>query len=169
MLTGPPLPLPLDLPIKQLLALTYVHFSVGAWVRDGPRELRLRLTGAGRRSRILISRDLGLLLRRCRRIVLRQESEAVVLEAEVLIRWRALQVVTGIPCLPGPQLLREIFPEAYFEETGFSMPILEHVPEEVLAECITHGIPVAESRIVYDPVRSELLPPQSTHNSPQSV
>jgi hypothetical protein len=149
MFTGPPLPLPLDFPIQQLLALSHVHLGVGAWVRDGPRELRLRLTGAGRRSRVLISRDLGLLLRRCRRIVLREGSETVVLEPQVLIRWRALQVVTGTPCLPPPQVLREIFPEAYLEATGFSVPIQDHVPEEVLAECVTHGIPVVESRVVY--------------------
>jgi hypothetical protein len=149
MFTGPPLPLSLDFPIQQLLALTHEHFGVGAWLRDGPRELRLRLTGAGRRSRVLISRDLGLLLRRCRSIVLREGSKAVILGADALIRWRALQVVTGTPCLPRPQLLREIFPHAYFEATGFSVPILHHIPEEVLAECVTHRIPVVGSRIVY--------------------
>jgi hypothetical protein len=150
MFTGPPLPLPLDFPIQQLLSLTHVHFGVGAWVRDGPRELRLRLTGAGRRSRVLISRDLGLLLRRCRSVALREGSEAVVLKADVLIRWRALQVVTGTPCLPHPGLLREIFPGAYaYTREGFSVPIQNDAPEEVLAECLTHGIPVVESRIVY--------------------
>jgi hypothetical protein len=149
MFTGPPLPLSLDFPIQQLLALTHVHSGVGAWVRDGPRELRLRLRGAGGRSKVLISRDLGLLLRRCRSIVLREGSKAVVLGVDVLIRWRALQVVTGAPCLPPPQVLREIFPEAYLEATGFSVPIQDDVPEEILAECVTHGIPVVESRVVY--------------------
>ncbi len=149
MFTGPPLPLPLDFPIQQLLALIHGHLGGGAWVRDGPREFRLRLTRAGRCARVLISRDLGLLLRRCPQIVLREGSDPVVLETQVLIRWRALQVVTGTPCLPPPQLLREVFPEAYFEATGFRVSIQQHVPEQVLAECVTRGIPVVESRVVY--------------------
>jgi hypothetical protein len=149
MFTGPPLPLSLQLPVHRLLALAHGHVGVGAWVRDGPRELRLRLAGAGRRARVLISSDLGMLLRRCRTIVLREGSDAVVLQADVLIRWRALQVVTGTPCLPQPGLLKEIFPGAYLETTGFQVPIENQAPEEVLVQCVTHGIPVAKSRVVY--------------------
>ena len=147
--TGPPLPLALDIPIQQLLTLTHAIPAAGAWVREGPRELRIRLNGQGYRARILLSRDLGLLLRRCRMIVVRKESEAVVLKAQTLILWRALQVVTGIPCLPPPPLLREIFSGAYCEMTAFHVPLANRPPEEVLAECVTHGIRVVASRIVY--------------------
>jgi hypothetical protein len=149
MFTGPPLPLSLDIPIQQLLAVSHAQPGMGVWVRNGPRELRLRLTGRCRRSRILISSDLGMLLRRCRHIALREGTEMRVLEARVLIRWRALQVVTGIPFLPQPEMLREIYPDAYVCTGGFEVPLDSRAPEEVLGECVSHGIPVAESRIVY--------------------
>jgi hypothetical protein len=149
MFTGPPLPLSLDITIRHLLELTHGLPSAGAWVREAPRELRMRLSDPGRRSRILISRDLGLLLRRCRKIVLRSGSDAVVLEASVLIQWRALQVVTGTPCLPAPERLKEIFPEAHLDASSFEVPIQSRLPEEVLTDCLLHGIPVAESRVVY--------------------
>jgi hypothetical protein len=150
MLTGPPLPLSLDISIQQLLALTHARPGIGVWVRDGPRELRLRLAGNGQRSSILISRDLGMLLRRCRKIALREGSNARVLEAVVVIRWRTLQVITGTPCLPPPEMLREIYPDAYVCADGFQVPVHSRPPEEVLGECVSHGIPVAESRIVYE-------------------
>jgi hypothetical protein len=150
MFTGPPLPLTLDIPIQQLLALTDAIPAAGAWVREGPRELRVRLSGQRRRARILISRDLGLLLRRCRNIVLRAGSEVVMLQAHTIIRWRALQVVTGTPCLPHPGLLKEMFPGVSYETQGFSVPVGDQTPEEVLSECLSHGVPVQASRIVYD-------------------
>ena len=98
---------------------------------------------------VLISGDLGFLLRRCSEIAVREGSQPLVLESELLIQWRALQVVTGTPYLPGPERLKELFPQAEIDDLGFHVPTQSCAPEEVLANCVTHGIPVAESRIIY--------------------
>lgn len=99
--------------------------------------------------RVLVSPDLGFLLGRCNRLALREGDQPVILEAELLIQWRALQVVTATPFLPGLTRLSAIFPGAHLDPSGFQVPIPTQSPEEVLAECLTHGIPVAGSRIVY--------------------
>ena len=122
---------------------------MGAWLRGCGRELRLYISAAGRCSSVLISGDLGLLLRRSSRVAVREGSQPVVLEAEVLIGWRALQVVTGTPYLPCLERLTALFPRAHLNPAGFQVPIESRAPEEVLADCLTHGIPVAGSRIIY--------------------
>lgn len=149
MFSGPPLPLPHDFPLLQLAHLITSRNSVGAWLRGCNRELHLSVIAGGLCSQFLISGDLGRLLRCCSQIVVREGLEARVLESELLIRWRALQVVTGTHYLPGSERLREIFPRAQHTSTGFSVPIEGCAPEEVLACCLTHGIAVAESRIIY--------------------
>jgi hypothetical protein len=89
----------------------------------------------------------------------------VVLEAELLIQWRVLQVVTGTPYLPGLERLSDIFRTAHLDPTGFQIPIPTRTPEEVLGECLAYGIPVAGSRIVYRapasrrPVALDRVPP----------
>jgi hypothetical protein len=98
---------------------------------------------------MLLSGDLGLLLRRCCRVAVRDRWRARVLTAEALIHWRALQVVTATPCLPSQQKLREIFPSAILDEQSFLVLMQEATPETVLAECLRFGILVTESRIVY--------------------
>jgi hypothetical protein len=103
----------------------------------------------GSRLQILISPDLGFLLGRCSHVALREGDELVILEAERLIEWRTLQVVTGTPFLPGLKRLHAMFPGAHLDPNGFQVPISAQSPEEVLAECLTHGIPVSGSRIVY--------------------
>jgi hypothetical protein len=147
MFSGPPLPLSPDFPLQRLVSLTPTLTHLGAWVRGRTRDLLLSLTD--RRCQVLISGDLGVLLRRCRQIALREGNRPVLLDAEQLIRWRALQVVTARPHLPCPELLKEIFPEAFLDPAGFMVPTQTRTPEEVLAECVVLGIPVAESRIVY--------------------
>jgi hypothetical protein len=72
-----------------------------------------------------------------------------VLAAELLIQWRALQVVTGMPYIPCLERLTEIFPGAHLNPAGFHVPLSTRPPEEVLADCLAHGIPVAGSRIIY--------------------
>jgi hypothetical protein len=147
MFSGPPLPLSPDFPIKRLVSLTSTLSHFGAWVRGRTRDLLLGLTDCG--FPVLISGDLGVLLRHCRQIALREGNRPVILDAEQLIQWRALQVVTARPHLPCPELLKEVFPEAFLDPAGFKVPIQTRTPEEVLAECLVLGIPVAESRIVY--------------------
>jgi hypothetical protein len=102
---------------------------------------------------VLISGDLGLLLRRCAQVVVREDERAVLLESELLIQWRALQVVTATPYLPCPHRLTELIPNLEISDGGFHVPTRSCSPEAVLAECLIHGIAVAETRIVYRPPR----------------
>ena len=149
MLSGPPLPLPHDIPVHQLLAYARQPGTLGAWVRGSVRTLHLYESASGDSHRLLIGPDLGLLLSRCDRVVLRTGTHPVVLDAEAIIRWRVLQVVTATPHLPPLERLNEIFPEARLDSSGFQVAISSRTPEDVLAECLTHGIPVRESRIFY--------------------
>ena len=149
MFSGPPLPLPPDFPLNQLVTLIGCSDNVGVWLRDCGRQQFLSITASGRCIEVVIGGDLGGLLRGCTRVVVRSGTQTLVVEANALIRWRALQVVTGTPWLPCPDRLRDIFPEADLEPAGFTVPTRGRAPEEVLAECVAHGIPVAESRIVY--------------------
>jgi hypothetical protein len=149
MFSGPPLPLPHDFPLRQLVTLVQYRNDVGVWLRGSARGLRLSIRACGTSSKVLINGDLGLLLRSCAEVVVRQGSQPVVLGAQVLIGWRALQVVTARPYLPCLEWLRDIFPGANLETIGFRVPIDGRAPEDILADCLTHGIPVAGSRIVY--------------------
>lgn len=157
MFSGPPLPLPHEFPLAQLLTLTQATKGVGAWVRGCPRQLRLHPTGLGRFGSVLISGDLGLLLGGCARVALREGAQPLVVEAEVLIQWRVLQVVTGTPYLPCPERLNEVFPGAQANHAGFFVPVESRPPEGVLADCLTHGIPVTGSRIIYRAPNAKLL------------
>ena len=148
MFSGPPLPLPPDLPLRELLAYAASHGTLGAWMRGCRNGLRLYDAGESR-CRVLISPDLGLLLGRCSHIALREGTELVVLEAERLIQWRTLQIVTATPFLPGLERLSTMFPGAHLDPSGFQVPIPASSPEEVLGECLTHGIPVSGTRILY--------------------
>ncbi len=149
MFPGPPLPLRPDIPLWQLRSIVSTQRNVGAWYSGSARWLRLYGGSAGWCSGLLIAADLGLLLRRCSRVVVRQGLTIVLLESEVLIQWRALRVVTGIPYLPCPEWLQELFPGCEIDPTGFHVPTLKCPPEAVLAECLSQGIPVAETHIIY--------------------
>jgi hypothetical protein len=149
MLTGPPLPLPAEFPLRQLIPLINDKEHAGAWVRDSGVHHRLTITADGRCAAVTIGQDLGELLRCCTTIVLRAGSGPVTMSAEALIQWRALRVVTSMPHLLCPERLQEIFPAAQVESTGFSISTERVSPEDVLASCLTHGIPVVESHIVY--------------------
>jgi hypothetical protein len=98
---------------------------------------------------VLIAGDLGLLLGQCARVVVRQGEQAVLLKSELLIQWRALQVVTATPYLPCAHRLKELFPDSAIDAHGFYVPTQSSSPEAVLAKCLTHRIPVAETHIVY--------------------
>jgi hypothetical protein len=149
MSSGPPLPLPPQFPLGQLVPLLNDKSQVGAWLRDARREIPLRIRWGGQTFRVLIGRDLGSLLRRCNWVAVRLGRDPVLLQAEELIRCRALQVVTGTPYLPSAARLAEILSGAQPEPGGFSVPTCHHPPEEVLAICLAHGVPVTESRIGY--------------------
>jgi hypothetical protein len=146
MFMGPPLPLPSELPLEWLLRQLSPGAVFGAWVGQASRALQIRCLAG---SRILVSADLGLLLRSCSRVACREGSEPVVLPAELLIQWRALQVVTATPYLPGLERLSAAFRGARFDSDGFLVPIPHRSPEEVLAECVAVGMQISGSRIVY--------------------
>ena len=118
MFTGPPLPLRPDVPLLQLRSVISSHLNVGAWFRGSARRLLLYTRAGGRCSGVLIAADLGLLLRRCNRVVVRQGRQLVLLESELLIKWRALRVVTGAPWMPCPARLQELFPGRSFLGIG---------------------------------------------------
>ena len=149
MFPGPPLPLRPDHPLRQLRSVIGSLRNVGAWSRGSTHGLRLYTRGAGWCSYVLIAADLGFLLRRCNRVVVRQGLDIVLLESELLIQWRALRVVTGTPYLPCPERLQKLFPGCELNDTGFHVPTRNCPPEVVLAECLSQRIPVAETSIIY--------------------
>jgi hypothetical protein len=149
MFSGPLLPLPPDFPLQRLVTLVHSKRPVGVWLRESGRQHRLSITASGRCISVLISEDLGALLRSCSQVLVREGSDPRLLQADALIRWRALQVVTATPYLLCPERLKQIFPGSHPDADGFHVPIGCHVPEEVLSDCLTHDIPVAGSRIVY--------------------
>jgi hypothetical protein len=158
MFSGPPLPLSSDLPLNFLLDNVRPSETLGAWVRHSTQRLILHDTIRGG-GRILVSADLGFLLGRCNRVALRERSAPVILEAETVIEWRTLQVITGLPHLPGVERLVQQFPDIIrCGSLGFLIPIPVRSPEEVLAECLANGIDVSGSRVVYSPANSASWP-----------
>jgi hypothetical protein len=158
MLSGPPLPLPNNILLHQLLAYALQPGTLGAWVRGSTQALHLYEVHNSATVRILVDADLGRLLGRCDRIVLRHGAEAVVLDAAVIIQWRALQVVTSSPHLPSPGQLNQILPGAQLESAGFRVPLSTQSPEYVLAACLRNGIRVMESKVIYRPPALPQLP-----------
>lgn len=149
MFLGPPLPLSPDLPLIELLACARLPGPLGAWVRPCVRTLRVYQLPPLARRWILASPDLGFLLTRCNHIAIRDGERLVVLEAERVIHWRALQVATATPYLPGLARLQMLFPELHATASGFVVPVRKESAEEVLALCVEEGMLVTGSRIVY--------------------
>ena len=149
MLHGPPLPLSTRHSLSELLAHACPSESLGAWVRGCSRGQHIVRIGCAAACRVLASPDLGFLLNRCDRILVREGEVPVVVGAEALIAWRSLQVATATPYLPGLERLRLLFPDIDFNEKALLIPLGIRCPEEVLASCLAEGIPVAGSRVVY--------------------
>jgi hypothetical protein len=149
MFLGPPLPLSPDLPLADLLACACFPEPLGAWVRPCVRTLRVYQFSPLARPWVLASPDLGSLLTRCKHVAIREGEGLIVLEAETVIHWRALQVATATPYLPGLARLQALFPGLRATSNGFSVPVGKESPEEVLALCLEEGMRVTGSRIVY--------------------
>jgi hypothetical protein len=118
---------------------------LGAWLRGCSRPLRLR---AARRA-LLASADLGLLLRRCGRVAVRDGGRVTVLDAQRLIGWRTLQIVTGAPFLPGLEELRVLFPNLQVTGGRIAVPLGLGSAEEALALCAAESLPVLATWIDY--------------------
>ena len=153
MFLGPPLPLSPDLPLTDLLACAGSPVPLGAWVRPCVRTLRVYRLSALARRWVLASPDLGFLLTRCKHVAIREGERLIVLEAETVIHWRALQVATATPYLPGLARLQALFPGLHAITNGFLVPVGKESPEEVLALCLEEGMRVTGSRIVYGGAR----------------
>src|SRR5438094_780627 len=136
MFSGPPLPLRPDVPLSRLFSRVCSSGALGAWVRCARNEVRIWGTGQSAGCRVLVSADLGFLLGRCSHVALREGTAAIVLEAEVVIQWRTLQVVTATPYLSGLERLSAQFPGLHADGAGLLVPLPTGSPEEVLAECL---------------------------------
>jgi len=145
MLPGAPSRLPSSLQLRHALAFAHPGEPLGAWVRMGRWPLHLRACGRA----LLLSADLGYLLRRCRRVVVRDGERATALEAERLIAWRTLQIVVGAPYLPCLQSLRALYPRLRVAEGRIALPIGLDAAEPVLAACAAARVPVAGTWIEY--------------------
>jgi hypothetical protein len=149
MFQGPLRPLTSHLPLHNLLAHVRSAELLGAWVVQ-PQHRRICAQGSsGAGGPLLLSHDLGSLLTRCRRVLVRVGEQPLVLGADTIIRWRALQVATATPHLPGLARLQALFPGLRVTAEGFLVPVPKRSPEEILGLCIAEGVRVTGSRIVY--------------------
>lgn len=149
MFHGSPLPLSPDVPLSELLALTRPARQLGAWIRGSVSRLHIHSVPQGSRCSVLASADLGFLLRRCMEVAVRERDCTIVLASETVIEWRALQVATATPYLPGLARLQALFPGLHATSNGFLVPVRKESPEEVLALCLEEGMRVTGSRILY--------------------
>jgi hypothetical protein len=138
------------MPLCHVLALDQAPETLGAWVRTSARSFHI-CEIAGHARRVLVSPDLGFLLAHCNRVAVREGEQPVVLETEVLIQWRALQVATATPYLPGLERLRGVFPDLQVTMGGVVVPLARRTPEEVLARCVAERLPVKGSCLLYSP------------------
>lgn len=151
MFHGPPLPLSPDVSLSELLAFTRPPKRLGAWVRGSISRLHIHGVPHDSRCSVLASADLGFLLGRCVEVAVRERERTIVLTSETVIQWRALQVVTATPYLPGLDRLEALFPGLRSTSNGFLVPVGKDSPEEVLALCLEEGMRVSGSRVVYQP------------------
>lgn len=149
MFDGPPLPLSPDVRIEQLLTHCPPAAPLGAWVRLSVPRLQIYRIPLRASCCVLASPDLGFLLSRCDTIALREGERIRVLPSPTIIQWRALQVATATPHLPGLRRLRLEYPEMHTSMDGLLIPIRQQSPEEVLGRCVAEGVRVKSSRVVY--------------------
>jgi len=145
---GSPAPLLPSSTLAFLLRLARPGERLGAWVRGIGQRVRSGYAISGG-VRLALSADLGALIRRCDRVAVRQRGSAVLLPAEQLIGLRVLEVVLGLPYLPGAERLRTLYPGLRVQEGVLALPIGRDSPEEALGLCAAGRIPVVASRIRY--------------------
>ena len=145
MLPGAPSRLTPSFPLRRALDLTHLGERLGVWVRMGRWPLCLRASGRA----LLASADLGYLLRRCARVLVRSAAGPTVLDAERLIAWRTLQIVVGAPYLPQVRELRGIYPGLRIADGRLALPLGLDGAEPALAACAAARLPVAATWIEY--------------------
>ena len=147
---GAPSRLPSSYPLRLALGLAHPGDPLGAWVRTARWPLHLR---AGGRA-LLVSADMGYLLRRCARVLVRHTGLALVVDADQLIAWRTLQIVVGAPYLPEVHALRAMYPGLRVAQGRIALPIGLDGAEPALAACAAARVPVAATWIEYGEDRS---------------
>lgn len=140
-------------PLPSLLALAPAGVVLGVWLRGCARPTPVRCRTPGGVRHLLAAEDLGYLLRRCALVALRDGGTLRRVPAEVLVRWRVLEVVLGAPYLPPPGQLRSLFPGGRVREGVLSLPLGLGSAEEALALCAAERVPVAATRIAYRATR----------------
>ena len=145
MLPGAPCQLLPRVSLLAVLAHARPGELLGVWLRGCPRPLRLRAA----RCALLASADLGVLLRRCGRVAVREGGRIAALDAQRLIGWRTLQIVVGAPFLPGLEDLRVLFPDLRVTSGRIAVPLGLGSAEEALALCAAERLPVLASWIDY--------------------
>jgi hypothetical protein len=136
------------LPSTELRALVRLGESgetLGVWARGCGRPRRLT-TGS---RQLALSQDLGFLLRRCERTVVRVSGTLHAMSAERLIAWRTLQIAVGSPVLPGLDAWRGLYPSLRVAEDRITVPLDRGSAEEVLALCAAERVAVLGSWIEY--------------------
>jgi hypothetical protein len=145
MIPGAPSRLPSSFPLRRALGLVHPGDLLGAWVRVGRWPLALR---AGGRA-LLAGHDLGYLLRRCGRVIVRHGHRIVIMDADRLIAWRTLQIVVGAPFLPQVRELRAIYPDLRIVGGRIALPLGLDGAEPALAACAAARVPVTATWIEY--------------------
>jgi hypothetical protein len=160
-----PFPLPAALPVAAVLTCACAARvpalpadpPLGVWLRGSGRPALLRVRWNGSRRALILSPDLGGLLRRCVWIAVRvrepSRSAVTVARSEDLILTRALRVVTALPYLPTADILQSLFPDVCGGPAGIEIPLECRSPEEVLAACAAARVPILASRVVYQSTR----------------
>jgi len=146
MLPGAPSRLPPSLPLRRALAFAHPGELLGAWVRLCRWPLHLRAGGCA----LLAGTDLGFLLRRAGRVLIRIGERPVALPAEQLIAWRTLQIAVGAPYLPAVAELRELYPGLRVAHGRIALPLGLGDGAAALAFCARAGLPVAGSWVEYE-------------------
>jgi hypothetical protein len=158
MFPGSPVRILPTVALRTLLPLAAPGAVLGVWLRGCTRAQAVRCRGPSGPRQLLVSDDLGYLLRRCGRIALRDANAVRVVPAGVMLGCRVLEVVLATPYLPPPHQLRDLFPTALVSRGVISLPIGLGSAEEALALCAAEGVPVAATRIAYRRVSVDALP-----------
>ena len=151
MFPGSPAPLPPRTPLVVVLSLLLPGRTAGVWLRRCHRLGVVRARGA---RRLLLSQDLGALLRRCEHIAVRHGERAELFSAAGLSRCRLLEIVLGTPFLPPPRQLRELYPAMAVEPGLYTIPLGLGSAEEALAICAAEHLAVRSTRIEYGALSS---------------
>ena len=145
-------------PLRSLITLAPPHAALGVWLRGCTRVQAVRSRGPDGPRQLVVSEDLGYLLRRCSLIAFRDADSVTAAPAGELVRYRVLEIVLAVPYLPPVHQLHELFPDARVRHGVVALPIGLGSPEEVLALCAAEGLPVAATRIAYRGHSVDALP-----------